>query len=224
MNRSAEISFENCAVIACGTLNLELTHLRKEGFLNASKLLFTRPGRHEDPRELEEQLVDRIARARTYSAKIIVVYGGKFCYINSAKPGRSIDTIIEEQGAGIARVSASHCVDMLAGAQQRAEIAGGANVLWLTPGWILHRHDAYQDWDVGKANENFPHHTGGAILLDGVGFWDDYSTRHPEKMLEFSDWMGIPIQPVVVSLSRLQRLLTDCAAQLQDVGPRSGRP
>jgi hypothetical protein len=45
----------------------------------------------------------------------------------------------------------------------------------------------YQDWDEGKANENFPQHTGGAVLLDGIGFWDEYSSAHPEEILDFSD-------------------------------------
>jgi hypothetical protein len=40
------------------------------------------------------------------------------------------------------------------------------------------------------ANENFPKHTGGAIMLDAVGYYDKILQNDPEQLLEFSDWMG----------------------------------
>jgi hypothetical protein len=39
----------------------------------------------------------------------------------------------------------------------------------MTPGWIEYRHQVFEGWDKGIANENFPKHTGGAIVLDTVG-------------------------------------------------------
>lgn len=213
-----EVSFENCSIVACGTLSLELNHLRKTGFLNASRIEYTKPGRHEVPRELEQQLVERIGRARSHSRAVIVVYGGKFCFIDLQDPGRTIDHVIQEQGEGIGRISATHCVDMLAGAEERETIRDGEKVFWLTPGWIIHRDYVFQDWDRGKANETFPQHTGGAIVLDSVGFWEDYSARHPERLLEFSDWMGIPIRPHTVSLDRFKRLLGECLLRVSQKG------
>jgi hypothetical protein len=44
-------------------------------------------------------------------------------------------------------------------------------------------------------------------MLDGVGYYDDVLEKDPEKLLEFSDWMGIPIEPYPVSLDRLKNLL-----------------
>jgi hypothetical protein len=212
------ISFEHCSIVACGTLSMELNQLKKSGFLNAGRIEYTKPGRHEVPRELEQQLVDRIGKAKSHTEAVIVVYGGKFCFIDMNDPGRTIDHVIEEQGKNIARINATHCVDMLAGVEQRERIRNGEKVFWLTPGWIVHRDLVFQDWDKGKANETFPQHTGGAVLLDSVGFWDDYSTRHPEKLLDFSDWMGIPIHPRNVSLSRLKKLLSECAHKLYQAG------
>jgi len=202
-------SFGDYAIVACGTLNLELNYLQQSGFLNARKILYTKPGRHEIPRELEEQLIRQIGNARKYSEKIIVVYGGRFCYINADDPYRTIDRIIEEQGSGISRVKASHCVDMLASAEERERLSEGKDVYWLTPGWLKYRRYVFQDWDKGLANENFPKHTGGAVMLDGIGFWDEYEQKYPEEILDFSDWMGIPIEPCRVSLDRLKRLLLD---------------
>ena len=203
--------FEDYVIVSCGTLSPELNCLRKNGFLNAKKVLYTKPGRHEVPKELEDGLVEKINIAKKYSNKIIVVYGGKFCYLNIKDVSRTIDTIIHEQGSEISRINASNCIDMLADEKQRdkiaEEIAGGGKVWWLTPGWILYRHDVFQDWDRALANENFPRHTGGAILLDGIGFWDEYCEKNPEKILEFSDWMGIDIKPYKISMDRFKKLL-----------------
>jgi len=50
-------TFQDYAIVACGTMNGELKSLKESGSLDAGKILFTKPGRHEVPRELEEQLV-----------------------------------------------------------------------------------------------------------------------------------------------------------------------
>ena len=205
-------SFQDYAIVACGTVNMELNFLRDSGFLNAAKVLYTKPGRHEIPRELESQLIRQLANAKKYANRIIVVYGGKFCYVNVDNLYRKIDTIIEEQeepGVKISRIQATHCVDMLTSAEQREQIGGGKDVYWLTPGWMEYRHYVYQDWDKGLANENFPKHTGGAIMLDAIGYYDKVVQHEPERILDFSDWMGIPIQAYKVSLERFQDLLSE---------------
>jgi hypothetical protein len=210
------ISFSDITIVSCGTLSLELNHLKKTGFLNARQILYTTPGLHESPRELERQLLRQIAKARDTAGKIIVVYGGKFCYVNADEPTRTMKTMVEEQGPSVRRIRATHCVDMLASEAEREriaqEMAGGEKVWWMTPGWIKFRHHVFKDWDKGLANENFPRHTGGAIVLDGIGYMDRYMADHPEEFLEYSDWMGIPIQPSPISLDRLKTLLLEEAA------------
>jgi hypothetical protein len=206
-------SFKDYVIVSCGTLVPELNYLKNSKFLDAEKILYIKPGRHENPIELESQLIDKINLAKKFSQNIIVVYGGKYCYINIKEPNRTIDDIIKQQGGNISRINASHCVDMLTSEKERDKIANtvakGEKVWWLTPGWIIYRHDVFQDWDKAMANENFPKHTGGAVLLDGIGFWEKYSTDHPEKILEFSDWMGIQIQPCKIYLDRFKNLLLE---------------
>ncbi len=46
-------SFKNYAIVACGTMAPELSYLQKSGFLDSDKILYTKPGRHESPPELE---------------------------------------------------------------------------------------------------------------------------------------------------------------------------
>ncbi len=209
---ASRMSFNDYTVVSCGTLAPELNYLRKEGFLDAGKIVYTTPGRHEVLKELESQLIQKITTAKQHCQKIIVVYGGKFCYVNLDDPYRTIDTIIAEQAVGISisRINATHCMDMLASESQREEISGGQKIWWFTPGWILYRNHVSQDCDKGKANENLPQHTGGAILLDGIGFWDKYCQEHSEQILELSDWMGIEVRPYKITLDRLKNLLAGC--------------
>jgi len=213
-----DTSFSDITVVSCGTLTPELSHLQKSGFLDASHIYYTTPGLHEHPKELERQLVERIQKAKGKTEKILVVYGGKFCYVNADNPTRTMKTIIQEQGPSVERIDATHCMDMIASESEREsiaqEVAGGEKVWWMTPGWIKFRHYVFDGWDKGLANENFPKHTGGAIVLDALGYVDQYMTENPEDFLEYSDWMGIPIQAYPVSLERFKSLLKEQADKL----------
>ena len=46
-------------------------------------------------------------------------------------------------------------------------------------------------------------------MLDAVGYYEKIAQKEPEKLLDFSDWMGIPIKNHSVSLERLKRLLLE---------------
>ena len=52
--------FEDYVIVSCGTLLSELNYLRKDSFLNAKKVLYTKPGKHEVPKELESELIEKI--------------------------------------------------------------------------------------------------------------------------------------------------------------------
>jgi hypothetical protein len=213
-----QMSFSDIAVVSCGTLSMELNHLKKEGFLDTNHLFFTTPGLHENVRELEHQLIERINKAKEKADKVLVVYGGNFCYVNADEPTRTMRKIIEEQGPSVARIEATHCMDMVASEAEREqiaqEVAGGEKIWWMTPGWIKFRHNVFKGWDKGLANENFPRHTGGAIVIDGIGYVDQYMVEKPEEFLEYSDWMGIPIQGYPVTLDRFKSLLLEQAEGL----------
>jgi hypothetical protein len=196
-------SFKGYSIVACGTLHQELNHLRDDGFLDADKVLFTAPGLHENLNELKKQLIKQIRTAKNYSNNVIVVYGDT-CYLP-----KEIDELLQEEGGKITRIEANHCVDMLASTEERDKIAEGKKIYWLPPGWFEYRKIVFKNWDVGMANETFPQHDK-AIMLDSLGVFEEYSMSSPEKILEFSDWMGIPIEPFKISLDRFGNLLSKC--------------
>lgn len=210
----ANPDFSGVALVACGTMAPELNHLKAEGFLNAGKIIYTTPGLHQDCPELERQLSDAVARARRSFDRVIVVYGGKYCYVNTDEPTRTMATLMDELGPGVGRVQATHCMDMVADEAQRDEMAAGQKVWWMTPGWVKFRQQVFKGWDKGVANENFPRHDGGAWVLDGVGLCEQYLNERPEEILDYSDWMGIPLQGVPVGLDRLKALLTEALEKL----------
>lgn len=209
-------SFKDHCIVSCSMLHPELDYLTKIGFLDPCKLLFTPPGLHAIPDELERQLVRKLKKAMEYCPpqKIIVVYGRK-CYVNADNPSRKIDMIIEEQGGGISRVQGDYGYDMLAGIGEREEMSDGEEnkVLWFTPGWLRNWRTVYQryfSWDEADANANFPGYYKKIIVLDGIGISDKYINEHPEEILGIFDWTGVEVEFRKISLDRLRRLLLEC--------------
>ncbi|MCK5696221.1 MAG: DUF1638 domain-containing protein [Desulfobacula sp.] len=208
-----ERSFSDTAIVACGTMSPEINHLVKEGFLDTQHIFYTTPGLHQDIPELEIQLIKFIEKAKAVAKGVIVVYGGKYCYVNPDNPTRLMQTIIEEQGLKVVRIEASHCMGMLASDNEMKQItnefAGGEPVWFMTPGWVKFQKQVFKGWDKSVANENFPRHTGGAVVLDGIGYLDQYMEEDPEEFLEYCDWMGILMQAYPITLDRFKGLLLE---------------
>jgi len=208
----APFRLHGCSIVSCGTLRRELGALRDAGSLEVDRILYTAPGLHERPEELETQLTKQLRRARAISAQVIVVYGSR-CYVDMSDPERTIDTLIEQVGDNVVRVDALNCVDMLAGAEQREVIQGDDRVYWLTPGWVEHWKRIFRDWDAGMANETFPQNDR-AVVLDGLGRFEELALNRPEHVLEFADWMKTPMEPYAISLERLRDLLKAASKEL----------
>jgi hypothetical protein len=216
------MQFDGCSIVACGTLRREIGYLRESGFLNVERVLYTGAGLHAKPEELEKQLVRQLGRARESSPNVIVVYGSK-CYLDPNQPSRTIDSIVG--GAGVCRLHAQGCIDILCDAECRRELAGDESVLWLSPGWIENWRRIWQDylgWDAADANMNFPGFYRKAIFLDPqpLGVFDEWAARSPEKILEFSDWTRLAVESRPVTLDRLKSLLVQCRMEGQSARGR----
>ena len=207
------ISFRHSCIVSCGTMRLEIDVLQEEGFLDAGRVLFTAPGLHEWRPELAKQLPCQLEKAREYAENIIVLYGER-CFMDSKDPMRVTQALIDETCPGAVRIDATTCVDMLADAQVREELAGGNRVWWCTPGWIKNWDFIFKDWDRGQANEMFPGHDR-AVVLDGIGYFSRLMEESPEEILRISDWMNLPIEFADISLDRFKALLADAAAKVR---------
>lgn len=207
--------FSDYAIVACGTMIPELNYLKDTGFLDGT-IIYTAPGLHQVPNELEKQLQEQLEKAKKQAKKIIVVFGGKYCYINVQDSYRTIDTVIEEMredGYYIARTQVENCLDMLAPVKIREKLAEGQNVWFCTPGWLKYRDMVFKGWDKATANQNFPQFTGGGIMLDGIDFFDQYAMEHVEEILDFSDWASMPLEARSVGLENLKKVLIEAMEQ-----------
>jgi len=209
--------FRDHCVISCGILYPEMRYLMDIGFLNPRQILFTPPGLHAKPNELERQLVRRLERARAScpSHKIIVAYGKK-CYLNVDEPAKRVDTILQAYGPGIVRLQGDYGYDILASFEERQRLSGGreSHTLWFTLGWLKSWKTIYQryfGWDRADANANFPGYYDKIIVLDTLGVAEEYMTEHAEAILEIFDWTGLEVEFQPITLDRLKGLLVDAA-------------
>jgi len=209
-------SFKDTCIVSCGTMRPELEVLQREGFLDAARVFFTAPGLHEWPRELAKQLPRQIEKAKQHAKNIIVVYGER-CFMDSKNPMRVTQALIDETCPEAVRINAATCVDMLADARTREDLARGDRVWWCTPGWIKNWDFIFKHWDKGQANEMFPGHDR-AVVLDGIGYFNRLMEESPEEILRISDWMNLPIESADISLERFKALLADAAAKLRRDG------
>ena len=186
---------------------MELNHLKTIGFLDTDRILYTTPGLHERQMELDNQLTKQIENASRLSSKVIVVYGER-CFLDPRDPYRNTDKLIQEKGPGVSRVKARNCFDLVVGQKEREKIRKGRHVYWLTPGWIRYWKIIFKNWDTGLANETFPKNDI-AVVLDTVDYFSRLSEESPEKILEFSDWMQLGIEPCRVNMDRLKTMLLE---------------
>ena len=213
-------SFEDRCIICCGMLHPEITHLVESGFLNPRRVFFTPPGLHALPDKLEQHLSRRLTQARESCAdhQIIVVYGKK-CYVSTDEPLKRVDSILQEVGQGIVRVQGEYGYDMLAGFDGRQQISGGRQdkILWFTPGWLRQWKVVYQEyfgWDSADANANFPGFYDRIVVLDSLGFADEYMTQHADEILELFDWTGLQVDFESITLDRFKGLLKNALSSV----------
>lgn len=204
------LSLQGCAIVSCGTLQMELETLRRSPSLDVDRVFYCAPGLHEWPWELEKQLPRQLTAAADVAATTVVVYGER-CFIDPGDPSLVTDALIRAHGKNAVRVKAYNCVDMLADAGERERMSDGQKVHWLTPGWLKHWDFIFKDWDAGLANEMFPAYDK-AVVLDALGYFDELLATRPERILQISDWMKIPIESAAISLDRFKSLIAAAAS------------
>jgi hypothetical protein len=218
MHEMTDPTFEDRCIISCGILHPEMSHLIETGFLNPRRILFTPPGLHAVPEQLEAHLSKRLSQAKESCPddKITVVYGKK-CYTSTDEPLKRVDSILDSHGQGIVRVQGEYGYDMLASFEDRQRISGGRQnrILWFTLGWLKSWKTIFQKyfgWDDADANANFPGFYDKIIILDTLGVEGEYVTEHAEEILELFDWTGLEVMFHPITLDRFKGLLTDSLA------------
>lgn len=202
------------AVVSCGSFKEDLETLQAEGLLEGIEVLYTEPCLKERPRKLEELLRERIEDAKGRADRILVIYGDG-CFIDTSDFSRSIDSLVGDTGCVHERIREHSCIEMMLSEEDKENLSEGMRVYWMMPAWVEYKDDVFEEWDLGKRNQTFPQNDT-AIVVDSRGFFEQLLEEDPEKILEFSDWMGIPLDARAITLDRFKALLLASLERLRE--------
>lgn len=202
------------AIVSCGSFREDLEALHAEGALEGVEVFYTEPCLKERPRKLEELLKRKIEEAKSAADRMLVVYGDG-CFVDTSDFSRGIDSLISETGIEYERIRRHSCIEMMLSEEEKEALSGGAKVYWMMPAWVEHRDEVFEEWDLGKRNQTFPQNDL-AIVVDSRGFYERLLEEEPEKILDFSDWMGIPLDARPITLDRFRGLLLAALEKLRE--------
>jgi hypothetical protein len=202
------------AIVSCGSFREDLESLQAEGVLDGIGVYYTEPCLKERPRKLEELLKERLEEAKGNADRILVIYGDG-CFIDTSDFSRSIDSLIEDAGCEHGRIREHSCIEMMLSEEDKEALSDGMKVYWMMPAWVEHKDEVFEEWDLGKRNQTFPQNDM-AVVVDSRGFYEKILEEDPERILEFSDWMGIPLDARAITLDRFKKLLLASLERLRE--------
>ena len=202
------------AIVSCGSFKEDLESLQAEGLLDGVEVFYTEPCLKERPRKLEESLKARIEEAKGSADRILVIYGDG-CFIDTSDFSRSIDSLIADTGCEHERIREHSCIEMMLSEEDKESLSEGMKVYWMMPAWVENKDEVFEEWDLGKRNQTFPQNDM-AVVVDSRGFYNKLMEEDPEKILDFSDWMGIPLDAKAITLERFKKLLLASLERLRE--------
>ena len=202
------------AIVSCGSFKEILENLQGEGVLDGIEIIYTEPCLKERPRKLEELLKQRIEGIKGKVDRILVIYGDG-CFVDTSDFSRGIDSLIGDTGIDYERIREHSCIEMLLSDGDKESLSEGMKIYWMMPAWVEYKDEVFEEWDVGKRNQTFPQNDM-ALIADSRGFYAKLLEEDPEKLLDFSAWMGIPLDARAVTLDRFRELLTASLKRLRE--------
>jgi len=202
------------AIVSCGSFREILEGLQAEGFLDGIEIIYTEPCLKERPRKLEEILKQRIEETKGKADRLLVIYGDG-CFVDTSDFSRGIDNLIADTGIEYERVREHSCIEMMLSDDDKESLSDGMKVYWMMPAWVEYKDEVFEEWDLGKRNQTFPQNDI-ALIADSRGFYEKLLEEDPEKILDFSDWMGIPLDARAVTLDRFRELLATSLKRLRE--------
>ncbi|TAK36548.1 MAG: DUF1638 domain-containing protein [Chloroflexota bacterium] len=179
------------SLIACGILKAEVeAALRKRGL--AVPVFYLAPAPCVEPAALLRQLRALLDRAAQASDDIVVLIGR--CHPD-------LEEILASYPAR--RATINDCFDALLG-EERKRIDRESNTFYTSAAWLDHWQHALRrsmQWDQVDARQNFGHYDRVLLLDTGLKPIPD------EKILEYFDYLQVPVEPYSISLEALSELL-----------------
>jgi hypothetical protein len=173
-------------ILACGIFKPELEKILPdiERELNKNiKVTFLSPGLHIDYNKMECELKKELEL--TKKQKTLLLYGS-MCHIK-------LPEIIKNYN--IINPNEKNCIELILSAERKKEIDKSGNVFYLTCGWLRYWREIFQ-----QGLE--------AIICDKIVLLDTESDLiSDEEMLEFFDYIHIPIEIEKITLEHFKKTL-----------------
>jgi hypothetical protein len=154
------------------------------------KVTFLSPGLHIECGKMEREILqnlDSIKREKTKGEKILLLYGA-MCH-------EKLMTIAEDNHAALPSVK--NCIEMILSPEKKKALDESGNIFYLTSGWLRYWREIVQERSAAASCDKI-------IVLDaGDGLISE------EELLEFFDFMQIPVESVAVTLDYFRETLRD---------------
>jgi hypothetical protein len=167
-------------ILSCGILQFELNKIipkiKQELKKHDIEINFLSPGLHVDYNKMETEVITNLEAKK--GEKILLLYGS-MCHTKLVSIAKDYNAILPVE---------KNCIEMILSPDKKGEMDGYGNVFYITAGWLRHWREIFQDRTaIAPCDKIVMLDYGGNLISD-------------EELLEFFDYMQIPIETIEISL------------------------
>jgi len=180
--------------ISCGIFKEELEYLLREKGLDWN-IIFLDAALHVNFDKLKMELVQTLEKYSKEGTKLKVLYG--HCH-------PEIMEILEKYEAK--KIKAGNCLEAIIGADEIKRLDSEAKSFFLTVGWINNWRNMF---DLGKADFDFDFKSMFVNYKRIVVFDSHIVPIDEGSVREFSEFTGLPVERISISLDYFQNLIKE---------------
>jgi hypothetical protein len=177
-------------IVACGIFKAELDRIlpaiRRELPNQDIRVTFLSPGLHVDCARMEKEIVETL---KSLQGEKLLLYG-TMCH-------EKLASIAHDNHAALP--SDRNCIEMIVSPEKKKALDESGNIFYVTAGWLQSWREILQERAASCDK---------IIVLDAGG-----SAISEEALLEFFDFMQIPVETVEVTLDYFKNKLTHLCKQ-----------
>jgi hypothetical protein len=189
------------SILSCGIFKLELEKilpdLKKEfaaDNIDISSISYISPALHVDNDKLKTGLLNGLA---PLDGKKIALLFGSMCHPDLAKLTEKMD---------INYFKVPNCIEVILSPERKREIENGANVFFMSAGWLQCWKDIFQNgqgWDATDARINLGIYDKIVVLDSGL------VPIVEEDLFEFFDYTSVPVEVEPITMDHFKQLLIE---------------
>jgi hypothetical protein len=176
-------------ILVCGILKEEMELVSQNEDV---KLNYLDPGLHTDLNRLEKAVIKALDEIDQDNTLVVI---GTRCHPD-------MEQLVKNRGGRIIR--AGNCIEIILGKNKLQELDKEANNFYITGGWLENWRKIFVEelkWEDVDARQNFGWYDRILLLDTGT------TPISEEKIIEFFDYTGVPVEIMEVNLDNLRRLV-----------------